>query len=133
MSKRSIVRKSDLKAGKRFWIVEYGKVLPVFIHSRTRRPESQSNFNVLARKDTYNETMIFAADLGVPGFAYDYRPPQLFFTKKAATYWMNKWADKNPNFFNTRTNTWYDRDDNVFYPSYHYDDYDYDYPDYDYA
>lgn len=122
MSKRSIVRKSDLKAGKRFWIVEYGKVLPVFIHSRPRSPEC--NFNVLARKDAYNETMIFAGDLGVPGFAYDYRPPQLFFTKKAATYWMNKWADKNPNFFNTRTNTWYDRD---------YDYPDYEYPDYEYA
>lgn len=102
MSKRSLAIKSDLKAGKTVWVVYFGEVYKVTIHSRLKRDWTDSFYTVFETKGYYRD-YLSAGDAGVKGHAYDNRPCQVFLNKRSAEYWAKKWEGLNPNFIDKDT------------------------------
>lgn len=47
---------------------------------------------------------IYLGDLGVPGYAYDNRTPQVFTTRESLEEAIKMWAGRNPNFVDTNGN-----------------------------
>lgn len=106
MSKHSIARKSDIRAGRTFYAVHNGHVEQwrIIKHEKSDWNHRQCFFEVQSKsveKDRhwYNRRFTTSlGDMGVPGFAYDDRPSQVFTNRRSAEYWCKQWDRINPNF-----------------------------------
>lgn len=92
-----------IKDGSPIWrnVVTTLEIISVHLKSEaikvkiTDRPTPEYITELLAEGDT---TYIHLADRGVPGFAYDGRPCQLFIEKDAALVYANLWGSTVPKF-----------------------------------
>jgi len=102
MSRHSLARKADIKAGKSVWVLDHcGNPKKVIIRARVPKDWNDTFYSIFKTKSYRPEFSM--ADRGVTGYEYDARPVQVFLNERSAKYWANKWRGINPNFIDRHT------------------------------